>query len=296
MRQSATVLFSLLLVAIVHGTAHAIPDNNNTWDGWTNGSSEDDKDSLGLPDVFSWDFTVNNNVLESIQFDYNRGNPTYNNKTYGWITTAWGLLQPGDLFIDIVTQGQSNTAWDYVFVQQESHVSGRTDGANTLSGVTPGLYQFSSPLDVTPAGTFGAVDYPYMVTTADPGPWGGGWNIRDHHAWALKNMSLVSQVSGDNSSFSWDRLGDISLGTVGQALFGGLGISLDPNTVEGIHIGFAFNCANDVVYDGTSVPLESVPEPGTLLLMSSGLAGVLLRRRVTGRLGRQKSTGSEVSM
>ena len=282
MRPASVFLTLLMVGAVLTSPAAAIPDSNKIWDGWGNGTSEDGKDSLGLPDITSWDFTIVGNTLQSINIDYDRGYSSYNTSEAGWITTAWGLLEAGDLFLDIVTHAEvaagTTPEWDYVFLRDDAAVADGRMGQST----TEGLYKFNSPLDATKSaipGSPGDDDYAYLVTGEDPGPWGGGWNIRQDHAFGLKDTDLVGS-SNLGGSFSWDRLGHISLGTTGQALFSGLNISMDPTTVAGISVGFTFNCANDVLFDTTTVPLETVPEPGTLLLLGTGLAGVLCRKRL----------------
>jgi hypothetical protein len=270
------IVFALLLgVALARpATANSFADNSITWDGWARDSQWNTTDVLGLPDITGWNFTLNGNTLESINIDYNRGHGSYNTATYSWISYAWSLLRAGDLFIGVIPKGQSFSAWNYVFVS-----------GGSPSGLAQGLYKFNSPLDVVPSGTPGSPGYAYYVTKDDQGLFDTdtkyNWDYRNHHPWALKNTSIVTPenlVGSGSASFSWDKLPYAST-TTGQALFAGLGIALDPATVAGIQIGFTFNCANDVLYEGTTIPLEAVPEPATLLLLGSGLVGVFVNRR-----------------
>jgi hypothetical protein len=157
----------------------------------------------------------------------------------------WDLVKPGDLFIDLC----SDQSWDYVV-----HLARATEDPYDAR-----LYDFTGdPIDLGSGTAY--------VISDDTRSW-SGYNIRNNHpAWLDPpgETTLTASFSG------WVPASDV---TVGNPVSSTFDLSSNPIPVDGhFTIGWSLNCANDVVY-------ESVPEPATLLLLGSGLMGLVLFRR-----------------
>ncbi|MGE4506199.1 MAG: hypothetical protein AB7D51_12695 [Desulfovibrionaceae bacterium] len=93
-----TILAALLFAATAQADVFTFEDTAITWPGWENGSSEDGKDIIGVPNFTSGSITYTGNTMTGFSI-----NLTANNSVYNTLTS-------GDLFINI----DNDQTWDYV--------------------------------------------------------------------------------------------------------------------------------------------------------------------------------------
>ncbi len=249
MKKSVMVLVLIIIsvfIASVNANAEIISfgDTNNYWPGWNNGSNDDSRDVIGIPNLTGGQATIAGGQLTNLIF--NRAAGTSPN---------WWVLSPGDLFIDT---GADKT-WDYI-VDLSSWISSGKGNSDPGPG-NYSIYLISLALNNTTGG--------YILSGTD---YTGGWrgsNIRGRHPVAanIEGQSFGSVYfsgwgNGLTTQYSFDFNG-LDLGYSGQ-----------------FTIGWEPNCANDVIYE--TLRYHAVPEPATMSLLGLGIAGLLRLRRKNG--------------
>jgi hypothetical protein len=161
------ILGSILIITLISSQAFGITINfidsptNYYWPGYGNGSSDDSKDTIGVPNFTGGSLELTDNgYLQSITFNY---------KADAYLN-LWNLLTPGDLFIDV----GANNNWNYV--------------VNTYNQINLGHYGVYSS-------TVGFSNY---ILSNQSGNW-SGYNIRDDHPVGVNNLSgsvLTANFSG----------------------------------------------------------------------------------------------------
>lgn len=259
------------------------PSPPDIWPGWA--AKYPSTDVWGAPDITEWGVAIQgigaNRTITEIAFKYNLGSLDASN-------ILWEVMEPGDLFIDLRPANNTQLAtyqWDYVVVPDRPADDGTIAGnRSTATSYGATVYSVSN---LESDGTTPGISGSYYVTGAagDPDPYGPyGSTIRDGHPWAV-DPSALGQATNPNAQFDWQRE-DLNQGggTYAYMVFSGLNIAAPDDgsgDYDSIGIGFTINCANDVVYDGRTVPQEDIPEPTTLLLLGSGLLGLVGVRRRT---------------
>jgi len=227
------------------------------WPSWGNGSVDDSTDSIGLPDFTNvsgieiWFATDKVNLL-SVTIYYDRSH---------------SVLKYGDLFInDVVTSG--DTTWDYVV---RSNVAGSGDQTGNMGPATLDIYSVSIAEDAS--NTYELSDDAWFRDGSKQfknGPYG----YREKHPWALASTPTSGDI-GDVSFSGWKDTAPYKVTWDFSGMTGGDGKpGLELDGTDWI-LGFAVQCANDVIYQELPVggTGDIIPEPGTLAIW--GLLGLL---------------------
>ncbi|MBZ5496036.1 MAG: PEP-CTERM sorting domain-containing protein [Acidobacteriia bacterium] len=157
----------------------------------------------------------------------------------GW---SFSKMKPGDLFLDT----NNDQTWDYV-------LSLGYDSAHQYvpTGVVT-LYQ----INFSAAG--------YLITGSDNTGYWSGYGIRNNHPYAYVDFSNAVNLGSGSVS------GGISALPTSPFTYS---LPINAISVSGpLTFGFTENCANDVVKE----TVTTAPEPGTMLLLGTGLIGAAI--------------------
>jgi hypothetical protein len=254
----AACLFFLTTAAFSNTLTLTFPDNANNgsyaWPNWGT-VAENGTDVIGQPSLSGGTVTITDGKLTNVTINYTAGTWTVAN------------MYAGDLFLDT----NSDNIWNDVVSLYNSSLPANqyapTIPVGPSTGVkTANVYSFSLAENYSTPGTASTLGY--LITGATDSSttyFGTGADFRNSQPYA------VTGLTGNS----------INLGTA-TVSFGTTSVSFDIANanilVSGpITIGFATNCANDVIY----ATVSTVPEPGALILFGSGLIMVvgLLRRK-----------------
>jgi hypothetical protein len=266
----AVAAFLFFLTATAFSTPLTLnwTDNVTHWTDWGN-SDENGTDVIGEPQITGGTAVINNGYLTQVTFSY----------------ASWSHsnMYPGDLFLDT----NSDNTWDYVVSLYNGNSN--TDDYNpptktTSSKYSPtttftnvnSVYSSTAPiysislLENGPASTSSPTpSFGYLVTGADNTGYWSGFYIRNNQPFAVTGLTSAPLSTAADVSYV--------VGTNPGSLIFNIPSGFVPFSGS-VTIGFATNCANDVVYSTTS----TVPEPSTTVLLGSGLIMVigLLRRKM----------------
>jgi hypothetical protein len=208
-------------VAIFAGQARAssvsFGDATKYWQGYSNGTVDDTRDTIGTPDFLGGTATFDDatGYLTGVSINYTG--------YFSPVASGNARVIPGDLFLDVGSDGH----WDYVV---KLVAGSQTPVAN---------YASLSILDVS------AIASPsYLMSGSDNNGYWAGYGIRDRHPYAWDGGG-TPVGTGSLTGFN-------QLASGGTLVFGlGIGLPMSSN----LTISFAPSCANDVLRETVSAPV-----------------------------------------
>lgn len=271
-------------------TSVTFSDSNRYWGdkaGWSTGQWNTDKaygswngnqiDVIGDPNITGGSATfTDTGRLMSVNFNY-----------YAPYDT-WNMLSPGNLFINVL-KDNNDTSWDYIVNTMGNPRTQSTDPTATLHNYN--VYDISAK-DIsaqrnsqTGTQTIAAANPNYILSGQDlTGIW-AGYIIRDNHPIGISAAGLSGSTLIGSASFSGFPGVTQPILTLQGVHPGGTATYDFSSFAEGgldlggkdIILAWGTTCANDVLYEQVNNP---VPEPGTIILLGIGLAGIgLVRKR-----------------
>ena len=208
-------------VAVFAGQARAssvsFGDAAKYWQGYSNGTADDTRDTIGTPDFLGGTATFDDatGYLTGVSINYTG--------YFSPVASGSARVIPGDLFLDAGSDGH----WDYVV---KLVAGSQTPVAN---------YASLSILDVS------AIASPsYLMSGSDNSGYWAGYGIRDGHPYAWDGGGTPL---GTGSLTGFNQLAS------GGTLVFELGIGLPMNA--NLTLSFSPSCANDVLIEKVSAPV-----------------------------------------